>query len=417
MSSIDLFNLTFDRYNRHVSPGIAAIVKFMGFETVEWTAEGCYVYGPEGEKFLDCLGGPGVFTFGHRHPKIVAAVKHQLDEMPLSSHLLLDPVLAEAAEAVAEITPGDLNYSFFCNSGAEAIEGALKIARMYTARPQFVCAQGAFHGKTFGALSASGRDVYKAPFQPLLEGFTHVPFGDVEAIRAAVTDQTAAVLLEPVQCEAGIIVPPPGYLREVRQICDQAGALLVLDEVQTGFGRTGKLWASDHDGVTPDMMALGKALGGGVMPVGAFVARPDIWKVFHDNPYIHTTTFGGNPLACRAALAAIEVLREENIVQLCADRGAELLAGISGVAAEFPQLVQEVRGQGLLVGVQFADPDIGNLVIAGLAQQRILTAFTLNRPEVVRLEPPAVITSAEISTVVGAFRQAVVESGQLLSLI
>ena len=417
MSSIDLFNLTFDRYNRHVSPGIAAIVKFMGFETVEWTAEGCYVYGPEGEKFLDCLGGPGVFTFGHRHPKIVAAVKHQLDEMPLSSHLLLDPVLAEAAEAVAEITPGDLNYSFFCNSGAEAIEGALKIARMYTARPQFVCAQGAFHGKTFGALSASGRDVYKAPFQPLLEGFTHVPFGDVEAIRAAVTDQTAAVLLEPVQCEAGIIVPAPGYLREVRQICDQAGALLVLDEVQTGFGRTGKLWASDHDGVTPDMMALGKALGGGVMPVGAFVARPDIWKVFHDNPYIHTTTFGGNPLACRAALAAIEVLREENIVQLCADRGAELLAGISGVAAEFPQLVQEVRGQGLLVGVQFADPDIGNLVIAGLAQQRILTAFTLNRPEVVRLEPPAVITSAEISTVVGAFRQAVVESGQLLSLI
>ncbi|MEN6644254.1 MAG: aminotransferase class III-fold pyridoxal phosphate-dependent enzyme [Armatimonadia bacterium] len=417
MSSTDLFNLTYDRYNRHVNPGIATIVKFMGFETVEWTAEGCYVYGPEGEKYLDCLGGPGVFTFGHRHPKIVAAVKHQLDEMPLSSHLLLDPVLAEAAEAVAEITPGDLNYVFFCNSGAEAIEGALKIARMHTARPHFVCAQGAFHGKTFGALSASGRDVYKTPFQPLLEGFSHVPFGDAEAIRAAVTDKTAAVLLEPVQCEAGIIVPPPGYLREVREICDQAGALLILDEIQTGFGRTGKLWACDHDGVTPDMMTLGKALGGGVMPVGAFVARPEIWKVFHDNPYIHTSTFGGNPLACRAALAAIEVLREQNTVQLCADRGAELLAGITGVAAEFPQLIQEVRGQGLLVGAQFADADIGNMVIAGLAQQHILTAFSLNRPEVIRLEPPAVITSDEISTVVAAFRQAVAESGQLLSLL
>ncbi|MEN6304763.1 MAG: aminotransferase class III-fold pyridoxal phosphate-dependent enzyme [Armatimonadia bacterium] len=417
MSSTDLFSLTYDRYNRHVNPGIATIVKFMGFETVEWTAEGCYVYGPEGEKYLDCLGGPGVFTFGHRHPKIVAAVKHQLDEMPLSSHLLLDPVLAEAAEAIAEITPGDLNYVFFCNSGAEAIEGALKIARMHTARPHFVCAQGAFHGKTFGALSASGRDVYKTPFQPLLEGFSHVPFGDAEAIRAAVTDNTAAVLLEPVQCEAGIIVPPPGYLREVREICDQAGSLLILDEIQTGFGRTGKLWACDHDGVTPDMMTLGKALGGGVMPVGAFVARPEIWKVFHDNPYIHTSTFGGNPLACRAALAAIEVLREQNTVQLCADRGAELLAGITGVAAEFPQLIQEVRGQGLLVGAQFADADIGNMVIAGLAQQHILTAFSLNRPEVIRLEPPAVITSDEISTVVAAFRQAVAESGQLLSLL
>lgn len=417
MSSADLFNLTYDRYNRHVNPGMATIVKFMGFETVEWTAEGCYVYGPEGEKYLDCLGGPGVFTFGHRHPKIVAAVKHQLDEMPLSSHLLLDPVLAEAAEAVAEITPGDLNYSFFCNSGAEAVEGALKIARMHTARPEFVCAQGAFHGKTFGALSASGRDVYKTPFQPLLEGFTHVPFGDAETMRAAVTDRTAAVLLEPIQCEAGVIIPPAGYLREVRQICDQAGALLILDEIQTGFGRTGKLWAADHDGVIPDMMTLGKALGGGVMPVGAFVARPDIWQVFHDNPYIHTTTFGGNPLACRAALAAIEVLREENTVQLCADRGAELLAGISAVSAEFPQLIQEVRGQGLLVGVQFVDPDIGNLAIAGLAQQRILTAFTLNRPEVVRLEPPAVITSEEIDTVVAAFRQAVADSGQMLSLL
>lgn len=414
--SVRLFEQTFDRFNRHVNPGIATVVKFMGFETVEWTAEGCYVYGPAGEKYLDCLGGPGVFTFGHRHPRIVAAVKHQLDEMPLSSHLLLDPVLAEAAEAVAGLAPERLEYVFFCNSGAEAIEGALKVARMHTGRPQFVCAENAFHGKTFGALSASGREVYKAPFRPLLEGFTHVPFGDTAALRAAVNDQTAAVLLEPIQCEAGVILPPAGYIKAAREICDAAGALLILDEIQTGFGRTGLTWACDAEAVSPDIMTLGKALGGGVVPVGAFVARAAVWDVFHENPYIHTTTFGGNPLACRAALAAIEVFRTEGIAERCAALGSELLAGVSGLTEEFPGLVQEVRGKGLLAGVQFADADIGNLVIAGLAQHNILTAFTLNRPEVVRLEPPAVITSEEIARVVAAFRESLTMAKELLQL-
>ncbi len=415
-NSSELLEQTYRRYMKHVSPGMATIVRFMGFETVEWRSEGCYVYGPEGEKYLDCLGGPGVFTFGHRHPRIVEAVSQQLQEMPLSSHLLLDPVLAEAAEAVAGIAPGDLQYSFFCNSGAEAVEGALKIARMYTRRPHFVCAVNGFHGKTFGALSASGRDTYKTPFEPLLPGFTHVPFGDTEALRAAVSDQTAAVLLEPIQCEAGIIVPPEGYLRAAREICDAAGALLILDEIQTGFGRTGAIWGCDHEGVAPDMMTLGKALGGGVVPVGAFMARPEIWEVFHDNPYIHTTTFGGNPLACRAAIAAVQVLQEEGIAEQCRVRGAELLAGIRQVAAEYPELVKEVRGKGLLVGVEFADADIGNLVIAGLAQEHILTAFTLNRPEVFRLEPPAVITSDEIAMVVAACGRAIQSTKELLQL-
>lgn len=415
-TSKELFDLAFERYTKHVSPGIATVVKFMGFETVEWTAQGSYVYGPEGEKYLDFLGGPGVFTFGHRHPKIVAAVAHQLEEMPLSSHVLLDPVMAEAAEAVANLAPEGLEYCFFCSSGAEAVEGALKIARMYKERPHFVCAQNAFHGKTLGALSASGRDVYKTPFAPLLPGFSHVPFGDVEALRAAVNEETAAVLLEPIQCEAGIIIPPEGYLRAVREICDQAGALLILDEIQTGFGRTGKLWACDWEDVKPDMMTLGKALGGGVMPVGCFVARPEIWSVFHDNPYIHTSTFGGNPLASRAAIAAIQVLQEDDIVNKCAALGAELYAGVAAVAAEFPTLVEAVRGKGLLVGVQFSDPDIGNMVIANLAMDNILCAFSLNRLEVVRFAPPATITSEEIARVVASLRTAIAGAGELLGL-
>ncbi len=416
MQSREVFEQTFARYNAHLSPGIASLTKFMGLETAEHRAEGCYVYGPDGEAYLDCLGGPGVFTIGHRHPTVIAAVKEQLDLMALSSHILLDPVCAEAAEQVASVCPEGIEYVFFCNSGAEAIEGALKAARMHTGRPEFVCAQGGFHGKTFGALSASGRDVYRTPFQPLLPGFTHVAFGDAEALAAAVNERTAAVLLEPVQCENGIIVPPEGYLQAARKACDAAGALLILDEIQTGLGRTGKTWGCDYEAVVPDIIALGKALGGGVMPIGAFAATPAVWDIFSENPYIHTSTFGGNPLACRAAIAALEVLEEQGISGLCAERGAQLLAGMQQVAAEFENVIADVRGRGLLVGVEFVDPDIANLVIAGLIQERILTAFTLNQPKVVRLEPPALISQAEVERVIGAFRQAAADTVELLQL-
>jgi putrescine aminotransferase len=416
MASKTLFSDTYERYSRHVNPGIATLTKFMGLETVAYRAEGCYVYGPGGEAYLDCLGGPGVFTLGHRHPLVVEAMHRQVDLMALGSHILLDPITAEAAEKVATLCPGDIQYVFFCNSGAEAIEGALKAARMHTARPGFVCAQGGFHGKTFGALSASGRDVYKAPFEPLLTNFTHVPFGDVDALENTVNDSIAAVLLEPIQCENGIILPPEGYLRAAREICDQHGALLILDEIQTGLGRTGQMWACDEEEVTPDLLTLGKALGGGMMPVGAFAARPAVWDIFEENPYVHTTTFGGNPLACRAVLAALEVIENEDIPSLCARRGERLLAGMQQVAAEFGHVITQVRGKGLLVGVEFADSDIANLVIAGLIQERILTAFTLNQPKVVRLEPPAVITEDEIDRVVQVFGQAAASAAELLQL-
>ncbi|MCD6302298.1 MAG: aminotransferase class III-fold pyridoxal phosphate-dependent enzyme [Anaerolineae bacterium] len=409
------FDRAYKLYHQHVNPGMAELVKFMGLDTVEVRSEGCYVYCDDGRRFLDCLGGPGVFTLGHKPAAVVQAVHEQLDAMPLSSHILLNPLLAEAAASVAEVTPKPLQYVFFGNSGAEAVEGALKVARMATGRTKFVAAQGAFHGKTFGALSASGRDVYKTPFEPLLPGFTHVPFGDAEALAAAVDNDTAAVILEPIQCENGIAVPPDGYLAAARQVCDEHGALLILDEIQTGLGRTGKMWACDFDGVAPDIMTLGKALGGGVMPIGAFVATAPVWKVFEDNPYIHTSTFGGNPLACRACLAAIAEIQRLDVPALAAARGAELLEGCQAVAAEHNDVVAEVRGRGLLVGVEFTDSDIAGLVIAGLSQRGILAAYGLNKSEVLRFEPPAVITSEEVAYVCQSLGEAIEQTKQLLS--
>ncbi len=411
----DLGALTLQRYHDYLNPAMVTLLKFMGLEAAEVSAEGCYVTASDGTRYLDCLGGPGVFTLGHRPAPVIAAVQRQLEEMPLSSHILPDPVLAELAERLAQRTPGDLQYSFVCNSGAEAVEAALKLARAYTKRPRFVAAQGAFHGKTFGALSASGRDRYRDPFQPLLAGFTHVPFGDAAALAAAVDGETAAVILEPIQCEAGIIVPPEGYLAAAREICDRVGALLILDEIQTGLGRTGRWLACDWESVCPDLLTLGKALGGGVMPIGAVVGRPALWEVFAENPYIHTSTFGGNPLACAAALAALDALQAQDAAALCRVRGEQLLAGCQKLAADYPGLIVAVRGRGLLVGVEFADPDLGGLVIGGLLQNKILAAFAMNALETLRLEPPAIITEAEVDTVLAALEEALQMTAALLA--
>ena len=410
----DIVELTFRRYQDHVNPGMATLVKFMGFETAEVGSEGCYILDADGNRYLDCWGGPGVFNMGHRPERVIRRVREQLGIMPLSSHILLNPVTAELAERLAEVAPGVLQFCFFCNSGAEAVEGALKAARAHTGRPEFVSTEGGFHGKTFGALSASGRDVYRDPFKPLLDGFTHVPFGDADALAAAVTDRTAAVIFEPIQGEGGIVVPPDDYLPRAREACDDAGALLILDEVQTGFGRTGKWWASQWADVEPDIMTVGKALGGGVMPIGAFIARPEVWDIFEENPYVHSSTFGGNPLACAAALGAIETVEEEGLCARAAERGGQLMEGLNAVAAEHGGMIREVRGRGLLIGVEFGDPDIAGLVIAALSGQRILAAYTLNNPNVIRFEPPLIITAEQVEEALAAFSQALENTAALL---
>ncbi len=412
----DLAKTTFQRYEQHINPGMAQLVKFMGFEGVEVRSEGCYVYTSDGECFLDCLGGPGVFSFGHNPEAITARVHEQLDLMPLSSHLLLNPVAAELAERLARITPGDLQFTFFCNSGAEAVEGALKAARAYTGRAGFVSTIGGYHGKTFGALSATAREVYRTAFEPLVPGFTHVSYGDAEALADAVDEETAAVIVEPIQGEGGIIIPPDGYLTRAREICDETGALLIADEIQTGLGRTGMTWCCDWEDVVPDIMTMGKALGGGVMPLGAFIARAEVWSIFEENPYVHTSTFGGNPLACAAGLAALQTLQEQNLAEAAAQRGEQLLRGLNEAAAKHEEMVTEVRGRGLLVGVEFTHEDIAGLVIAGLSGRKVLAAYGLNNPGTLRLAPPLIISSEQVDEVVEAFADALSSTAAMLEL-
>jgi len=404
---------TAERYQRYLNPTLPNLLKFMGFGTVGATADGMLLTDVEGHEWLDFLGGLGVFSLGHRHPAVVAAVREQLERMPLTIPIFFNEKQAELAELLAEVLPGRLQYSFFCSSGTEAVEGALKLARVCTGRTEVISAERAYHGKTLGSLSASGRDLYKTPFEPLVPDFRQVPFGDVAALEAVVSERTAAVLLEPIQGEGGVVVPPDDYLPAVRRLCTERGALLIADEVQTGFGRTGRMFAVEHYGVEPDMMCLAKALGGGVMPLGAFCGTPEVWEPFRAKPWLHTSTFGspgGNPLACAAGLAAVRAIRDERLPDRAAELGDHFLARLRELQAAFPEVIREVRGKGLLLGLEFADEDVAGLTIAAVARRRVIVAYYLSNPRVFRFEPPLIVTREQIDHVVDVFRESLAET-------
>jgi len=415
---IDVESITEDvieKYQKFVNPTQVALLKVAGFDHIEHIAEGVTITDLDGSTYIDCLGGYGTFSVGHRNPRVVAAVKDQLDRMPLPSKTFLNKPLADLCAKLASITPGALQYSFICNSGTEAVEGALKIARMATGKTEVISTTGGFHGKTMGGLSASGRDVYKKPFEPLIPGFTQVPWNDAAALEAAITDDTAAVIVEPIQGEGGIQVPDAGYLPAVRRICTERGVLMIVDEVQTGLGRTGKMFAVEHWGVEPDIMTLAKALGGGVMPVGAVSATAEIWeKVFTDNPFIHTSTFGGNELACVAAIAAIDETVEQDLPAKSAENGRYFLDGLRKIQSEYPKLIAEIRGLGLMIGIEFNDADVAKVVISTMAYGGVLAAYTLNNPKVIRIEPPLIITKAQIDTVLTSISTGVAQAIELL---
>jgi len=402
-----LYDEVYESYRAHLNPPLARVMKLSG-SPVEVSGSGCTITDHAGKTYLDFAGGCGVFTLGHRHPRVVAVVKDQLDRMALSGRTMFNPLMGRLAKRLAEITPGDLSISFFANSGAEAVEGALKLARAATKRPAIVATDAAFHGKTLGALSASGRDAFRDPFLPLLADVRRVPFGDIAALRAVVDRDVAAVIVEPVQGEGGVNVPPDGYLRGVREICDASGAVMIADEVQTGLGRCGMLFGCDREDVVPDVMTLAKGLSGGVVPIGAYIARPAVWNAaYGKQPLLHTSTFGGNELACAAALAALDVLHDEDLVANARERGEQLLAGARATMGRYPAVIADVRGAGLLVGAELRSEGYGGTIIPELLKRGVTAAWTLNQQRVIRLEPPLIVTADEVDVALRAFDEAV----------
>jgi putrescine aminotransferase len=406
---------TVDGFREYVNPGFLAyrktVTKDGQFAAVEWSDNGACFKDVNGKEYIDCLGGFGIYNVGHRNPKVVKAVTDQLKHQALHSQDLLDPLRAMLAKILADITPGDLKYAFFTNSGTESVEAALKLAKMYSERTTFISTTRAFHGKSLGSLSGTAKGMFRKPFLPLIPGFRHVPFGDIEMMRktfetcALVGEDVAAVIIEPIQGEGGIILPPENYLKQVRELCDQFGALLIFDEVQTGMGRTGKMFAAELYDVVPDIICLAKAFGGGVMPAGAVVAKEEVFKSWFPNPFMHTTTFGGNPLACAAAIATIGILIEENLPERAAVVGEYFLNELKEAAKGHEDKVQEIRGKGLMIGIEFHEDEIGYEVSKGMFDRGVLVAGTLINSKTIRIEPALTISYEEVDKVVSTFKE------------
>jgi putrescine aminotransferase len=393
-------------YRKHLSKGRATVAEMFG-SRMEVASSGSRLQTSDGQNYLNC-GGYGVFIAGARHPLVMEAVRRQLEAHPISTRILLEPTVGRAAEALASVVPAHLNRIHFAVSGAEAVETGLKLARANGKR-RLVSMRMGYHGKTLGALSVTAKDVYQEPFRPLLPDVTHVPFGDVHALEREMSAHPGevCVIVEPVQGEGGVHLPPPGYLPAVEALCRKYDGFLIMDEVQTGMGRLGEWWGADLYGVTPDVLLAGKGLGGGVMPVSAALANRKTFAPFDKDPYLHTGTFTGAPVLMAAVQGAIAAIKEDRLVSKAMSLGAQLLPEITRIASEnCPDLVAEVRGQGLMIGIEFHEAGMAGEMLMELLNHGVVANHSMNGSSVARLTPPAILTGNDVNFLLESFARA-----------
>lgn len=420
-----------DLHKEYLNSGLVQLMRLLHFDRVFVRADGCHVWDERGDDYLDCLGGYGALNLGH-NPKVVWEAIQRVSQMPNILQASLGRMPAILAHNLAQVTPGKLQRTFFSNSGAEAVECALKMARAATGRRVIISLEGSFHGKTFGALSATGQPKYQEPFVPMVPGFETVPYGDVGI--PALYDRlrrrdVAAFIVEPILGEGGVLLHSPGYLPNVAKLCREYGTLLILDEIQTGLGRTGRLFAAEHEGIEPDIICLAKSLGGGCISIGATVTTDEVWqKTFGgiNKCLRHTSTFGGNTIACAAGIAALKAIVEGGLSERAEVVGNFLLREFRDLAEKY-DFIKEVRGAGLLIGIEFNVPKgwigkqayefVGSMVAGALLNEyRVITAYTLNNPATVRIEPPLVISDQDAERCVEAVRKVLEKNSSSIRL-
>lgn len=395
---------TRNNFDNHINPGFLEYRKSAGGDqmAMEWMAKGDTFTDLHGKEYIDCLGGFGAFNCGHRHDTVLTAVKNQLDKQPLSSAELIDANRGLLARILADVTPGDLQYTFFTSSGTEAIECGLKMATLATGRHYFVAFKNDFHGKTAGALSLTSKEHFRGPFLPLLQGARFAPYGDVEYLEKMldimefIGELPAAIVYEPIQGEGGVIVPPDDFIPAIRRLCTKYDIMMVADEVQVGMGRTGYLFATDYNNVAPDILCLGKSISGSVVPLSACVCTERAFRGMFPDPLLHSTTTGGNPLATSAGIAAFNVILSED---LCgkAQKGEKLFrAGLEPLMKKYPELLVDFRGRGLMLCMEFCDGDKGYEVVFEAFNRRLLLSGSLINARTIRIEPPLNITEEHI---------------------
>jgi len=352
-------------------------------------ALGSHVWDTDNNEYIDCMGGYGVALVGHRNERVVNAIKSQIEKVITVHSSFYNKTREEFLQTLIGIAPAGLSQVHLNNSGAESVEAGIKFARKFTGRKGMVAMKGSYHGKSMGALSLTFSPKYRESFQPLLEKVTFSPYGDIDALQTAVDKDTAFVILEPIQGESGIHVPPDGFLQDVRKICDENGSLLVFDEIQSGLGRTGRMWASEHWETTPDIMCLAKGIAGGV-PMGVTLVRPDILSVMKKGE--HSSTFGGNPLACAAGTATLQALTQDGLVENAKNMGEKFLHGLNDLKSRH-KIIREIRGKGLMIGVELKF-EVKDILMEGIKKGLLLLYSGRN---ILRLLPPLVMSDEDVT--------------------
>jgi putrescine aminotransferase len=389
-------------YAAYSNPMKLRTLRHAGLEIIEGRREGALMWDVTGTEYIDCITSAGSMNVGRRNPEVIAALKDALDRDDIGVFLLASKPKADLARKLAEITPGNLKLTMFGVGGGEANDFAIKLARGSTLKSGIITTVNCYHGHTGLALSGIGRDAYRRPFDPLVPGFKLVPFNDLAAAAAAITDDTAAIMIEPIQGEGGIHVGTDAYLQGLRRLCDERGALLIFDEVQTAWCRTGRMFAAEYSSVVPDIMTLAKSMGGGIYPISATVFTEELGEFLITNPFIHLSTFGGSDLGCTVALKAIEIMERDRLWEAALERGAQFRAGFDKLLVRHGEILKEYRGRGLMMGLQFTSSSHGPRMAQQLAHNGVMAMYTGNEPSVMRLMPSLVISEAQVDTVLQA---------------
>ena len=402
-----------DDFATYVSPQKVQMYKMWGVDFIPGRREGVRVWDYDGSRsWIDCRSAGGVFNLGHRPPRVIAALKQALDEIDMSDHMLASGYRALLAKRLAELTPGDLQYTTFGSSGGEAIDFAIKLARGYTGRAGVISAAKGYHGHTGLALAAT--DEFGSHFGPLAPGFRRVPFGDFEALEAEAGDDVAAVIMETIPATAGFQIPPDDWYPRLRRLCDERGIVLILDEVQAGLGRTGRLWAYEEWGIHPDVMVLGKGMSAAIYPLSSATYRPFLQSFFDRDAFIHLSSTGGSELGCVTALAMLDQITEAGFLEHVRAMGERFSAGFAALQEKHPAVLKGLNRRGLMMGVVMATKECGPLMARALARRGIIAVYAHYNPHILQLMPPLIIRPEEVDEVLDAVEGALAEVGEAI---
>jgi putrescine aminotransferase len=396
-----------DQYGALINPSKARIMREAGLGIIEGRKEGAYVWDEEGIRYIDCRDDTCVFTVGRRNAELVGVLKEALDSYDLGNNLFFSEPRVHLAQRLGQISPHQaLTAVAYGVSGGEIVDFAIKLARAITGRPKVISMKNAMHGSTGFAISASQDAEITSTFGPLMPDFIQIPFNDLGALRKALDGSTACVLLEPIQANAGVKIPSDGFLSSVRQLCTEAGALMIVDEIETGLGRTGRMFAVEHEDVVPDVITIGNALSGGLSPITAAVFKPEFLKFWDEHPFLHHSTFGGSDLGCIVGLAVIDLIQKKNLAQRADELGEMFAIGFEELSQKYPQVLKEFRHAGLMMAVEFKSDAIGPQMSRDLSQFGVLASYSVDNPRTMRLSPPLTLEKEDVEFILDSFDQA-----------